>query len=214
MKWIRVFILLLWPGAFALGQAPKTSDTATVDHPRVPDTAHAGRLHAPDTAGIRIRPTSAGASSWSTLQKDKVSLRYPSTWTPNTEGSGMVDFFVLAPPDSSDVRFRENVNLVIQDLGADSAMSLDELVKASLDALQSAFAGFELVSSHQLINARGHYQRFIYKSLQNGYPLEFIQEFQIIRKKAYILTFTSSQGKFDDHQELGEKILQSFAIER
>jgi len=211
MKWIRVFLLLLLPGGFALGQASKGADTSASGgaHP-----ADANAVHPATTGAVDGLHPAASAAQWSILQKDNFSIRYPSAWTPNTEGSGMVNFFILAPLASPDAKFRENVNLVIEDLGQDSAMSLNELATASLDALKSAFAEFELESSHQLSNARGPYQRFIYKSVQNGYPLQFIQEFQIIKKRAYILTFTAEQSKFEADQELGERILQSFAFSK
>ena len=67
------------------------------------------------------------AQHWNLLLTAAYSIRYPPDWTANTTGVGGTSFALFAPTASHKAVFRQNINLVIKDVSADT-VTLDELL--------------------------------------------------------------------------------------
>jgi len=47
---------------------------------------------------------------------------------------------------------------------------------------------------------------------QGRYELKVEQYYWVVNKEAYVLTFTSETSEYDNYQQVGESILNSFKI--
>jgi hypothetical protein len=150
---------------------------------------------------------------WNLLQTDTYAIQYPPDWTANTTGVGGTSFALFAPAGSPNAVFRQNLNLMIRDVSADT-VTLEELTNVNVKTLEAAFTGFTVISSKRLRDAAGDYQEMVYEFRQQGYYLRQLQEFRIIRGKAYILTFTSRRSLYETYQEVVGRILGSFKLKQ
>lgn len=56
------------------------------------------------------------------------------------------------------------------------------------------------------------YNSRIYSGKQGMFDLQFEQYYWVINKKAYVLTLTCTIEQFDNYQEIGEAIMDSFEV--
>jgi hypothetical protein len=105
--------------------------------------------------------------------------------------------------------FRENVNLLIQNL-AGLNINLDKFVEISQEQIKTMITNGKLLESRRL-NANGKtFHKIIYTGEQGILKFKFMQYYWVEHERAYILTFTSEAGQFDLYRDTGEKILNSF----
>jgi hypothetical protein len=71
-----------------------------------------------------------------------------------------------------------------------------------------------LLESKRIKSGDTEFHKVIYTGVQNNFHLQFEQHYWVINQKAYILTLTCEQKKFADYQILGEKILNSFVLNK
>lgn len=150
---------------------------------------------------------------WKTLDQAICSIQYPGTWDKDESGQMGTSFFILSPVESTEDKFRENVNLLIQDLTGKN-IDLNKYTDISENQIKTLAVNSNLVESKRIKNAGEEYQKVIYSADQGGAHLKFEQYFFIVKEKAYVLTFSSELNKFDQYKEVAEKILNSFQLKK
>ena len=151
-------------------------------------------------------------SDWNTFNQSSYLISYPTTWTLSQDGQEETEFTILSPIESDNDIFRENINLVIQDLSGQK-INLDKYVKISESQIKAS-TNSTLIESKRMKNDSGEYHKVITSADHKAYQLKFEQYYWVVKNKAYVLTFTSEQDKFDDFKETGEKILNSFKLKK
>jgi hypothetical protein len=106
--------------------------------------------------------------------------------------------------------FRENVNLIEQDLSAYN-FDLNQYIDLTLSQLTQMITNYELKSSKR-VSSSPEYHKLVYNGTQGQFNLTFTQHIWIIGTKAFVLTFTTEQSQFAKYQKTGESILNSFRI--
>lgn len=150
---------------------------------------------------------------WKLLDQANYSIQYPQTWELNQSGQMGLSFIFLSPLESDKDKFRENVNLLIQDLSGRN-IDLNKYTEISEGQIKTLVTNSNLIESKRMKNERGEYHKIIYSGDQGIYHLKYEQYYWVLNEKAFVLTFTSEQGKFTDYKEIGEKILNSFIIKK
>ena len=155
------------------------------------------------------KPTTQG---WESLTESNYSIRYPAGWTLDQSQQMGTRFIVLGPLASPEDQFRENVNLIIQDLSAYD-LDLDQYVTLSEEQIETTITNASIQVSERMKRDGSAFQRMIYTGQQGIFDLKFEQYYWVEDDKAYVLTFTAEADQFDALQPIGEEILDSFRIE-
>lgn len=150
---------------------------------------------------------------WKTLNQSNYSIQYPPTWELNQSGPKGVSFIIFSPLESGQDKFRENVNLLIQDMTGKN-IDLNKYTEISEGQIKEMATNPNLIESIRIKTESGEYHKLIYSADYGVLHLEFEQYYWVINDKAYALTFTSEQNQFGNFRERGEKILNSFKLKK
>jgi len=165
----------------------------------------------PVNFSLSNQTTSAVKSNTKTLVEANYSIKYPSDWELNQSGHMGLSFILFSPLETSQDEFRENVNLLIQDLSGYN-LNLDKYVNISIEQINSMITNSKLIESIRIKSESDEYHRLIYTGDQGNFNLKFIQYFWVKGEKAYVLTLTCENSKFFKYKEVGYGILNSFKI--
>lgn len=148
-------------------------------------------------------------SDWKILNEESFEIHYPSDWTVDKSRQMGLSLVLFSPLSDKEDDFKENVNLMIQDLKAQK-MSLDEYTELSENQIKTLATDSEILLSERVSRNGQDYQRVIYTAKQGVYNLQFEQFYWVIENDAHVLTFTAEQDQFTDYQKIGERILTSY----
>lgn len=157
---------------------------------------------------VTQHPT-ASENGWKTMNENGYSLQYPENWDLNKSGQMGMSFIILSGLTSEKDKFRENVNLMIQDLTGQN-VSLDKYIQISEGQIRTMLTNAKLIESGRLNANNSQFHKFIYTSDQGIYKLQTEQYIWLRNEKAYILTLSCETDQYEKYKETGEKILNSF----
>jgi hypothetical protein len=146
-----------------------------------------------------------------TYSRDNISLTYPSHWELNESGAMGTKLILFSPLESAEDNFRENVNLIIQDLSGYN-LNLAAYTKISVDQIPTVVTNYKLIESKTISINNEPVHKLVYDGDQGIYHLRFEQYFCIKDNHAYVLTFTTKQDTYSSFKETGEKILNSMMV--
>jgi len=150
-------------------------------------------------------------NGWKTLNGNSYYITYPGNWDLNTSGLMGSSFFFFSKLTSQQDKFRENVNLIIQDLNGQN-ISLDKYIEISVGQIKTMITNGRLLESLRLNKNGYEFQKVIYIGDQGVFKLKYEQYCWIKNGKAYILTLTCENKQFENYKVTGEKILNSFKL--
>jgi len=137
------------------------------------------------------------------------SVKYPEDWTFDTSGQMNTSFIIFSKLEQNDT-FRENVNLMIQDL---SGMSLDLKGYAELSLGQiKSIKDSKILESKNLKKDALPYHEIVWKGFVTGKKLKFKQLYFVKNNKAYLVTLTCDETAYDRYEKIGTTILNSFIV--
>jgi len=150
---------------------------------------------------------------WVTINKDRYSIDYPNDWEFNETEQMGTSFILFSPLTSEKDQFRENVNLLIQDLKGFN-LDLDKYVEISISQIKTIIKNSKIIESKRVTNQTSNYQKVIYTGEQGNFDLKFEQYYWVVGEKAIVLTFSCEVNQFGAYQSVGEKILNSFRFKK
>ncbi len=163
----------------------------------------------PTNSNSNTPTTSSELKKYSDPQ-GRYTIGYPGDWTFNDKAENAI-FQLTSPAENSDDKFRQNLNLQIEQLKPNT--SIEDYVKTNMDAVKELVKGYKEVSS-MYFNRNGvkSYQ-IIYKG-RYGNMTEDIQIKQLFTisssGKGYVLTYVSKEGERDAFETTANKIFNSF----
>jgi serine/threonine-protein kinase len=122
-------------------------------------------------------------------------------------------FILFSPLESENDPFKENVNLLVQDISK-YQIDLNEYTKISEGQIKTMVSNGTIHESVRVKNDKGEYHKLLYSGDQGIFHLTFEQYYWVINDEAFVLTFTCEQNKFAQMVETGEKILMSFILKK
>lgn len=147
---------------------------------------------------------------WQVLDDPKYVIKYPPDWELSRAQQG-VEFAVLSPLKSEEDRFRENVNLMVQDL-AGMDINLDKYVEITNEQIKTMVISGQLWESERIKNDGDEFHQMVYSGKFGDFNLKFEQFIWIRSEKAYVLTLTCIYKEFYDYLPIGHIILDSFNL--
>lgn len=156
-------------------------------------------------------PVSKSGIEWKTLQTPIFSIQYPSNWELKENVQTAIPFILFSPLEGAGDKFRENINLVVQDLSGQK-MDLKKYVEVSEKQVKELIKNSRIIESKRVKKGTNEFHKIIYTGNSNNFLLQFEQHYYIVKEKAYVLTYTAEQSKFESFLKTGERILNSFVI--
>jgi len=161
------------------------------------------------TAGKEVKPTDA--ESWRTIDEVDYSIQYPNAWDLDKSGQMGMSFMILSKQVNQQDGFRENVNLLIQNL-AGMNINLDKFVEVSQEQIKTMITNGNIIESKRVTENGRNFHQVIYTGELGPTQFKFKQYYWVEHEKAYVLTLTCEASQFDIYRETGEKIMNSFRL--
>lgn len=158
--------------------------------------------------------TMAQGSTKEDVQKyaDKgFTISYPRHWKNETSGMLGTICFIYAPADDSTDKFRENVNVLIQDLKGMN-IDLEKYKEITEKQLTNFFPNSKPEES--IIKGEGD-QRFYslrYTMDKDGVTIKIISKCYIKDEKAFLATFGAESKRYELYKKIEEDCMNSFNL--
>lgn len=147
---------------------------------------------------------------WSQLDKPEYSIVYPSNWDLDASGQMGTQFFILSPLESETDKFKENVNLLKQNIS--NEYNLDSYIQLSINQITTQVKKSKLIESKRIKVGENAFHILKYNGFQNQFYLSFTQYVFIENGEAFVLTFTKETSKEKIYSNVENKILKSFKL--
>jgi len=149
--------------------------------------------------------------NWETIDRYSYSVQYPGSWTIDTSKRLGADVFIFSQKDADTDKFRENVNVMIQDLKGLN-ITLDKYVDISEEQIRTILTNASIIESKRMNPGSKEYHKLIFTGQQGVYNIETQQFYFLVNEKAFVITLTTEQNQYDKYKESGEAILRSFKL--
>jgi len=151
-------------------------------------------------------------NGWKQLTENGYSIQYPGNWDLNKPEQLTPSFFLFSPLSTTQDKFKENVNLMIQDL-SNQDLNMDKFVRISEEQIKTMITDGEILESKRMNQNSINFHRVIFTGRQGLFNLKYEQYYIIEKEKAFILTLTCEATEFEKFRKTGEKIMSSFRFE-
>ena len=144
---------------------------------------------------------------WKTLETSNYLIKYPANnWVADQSGLSGTQFILYGPTIPAQL-FRNNINLIIQDISG-QGIDLNKYVEISTGQIKE-FIGSSNILYSQTENAR---HKIVYTGMHGDYSLQWSQYYWVKDDKAYVLTYTADKKSYDASIELATQIMDTFNI--
>lgn len=147
---------------------------------------------------------------WITHEGTGYQLEYPDNWNVTTADYAGVDAIFMSPKEYSSDPFLENFNVVIQDV---DDITLQEYTDLSLSQIENMINDAEIVANEENTINGNICNTLIYTGKPGAHHLQYRQDYYIVDGKAYVVTFTCEQDRYEDYLSISEEVFNSFKID-
>jgi hypothetical protein len=151
-------------------------------------------------------------TSWARLTDTTYTLRFPNTWTVDQSGLMGSRFFLFSPLDSLNDTFRENFNLIVNDMAAYPDITLEYIADGARAQVESIINEAKMLEFRIVHNDDFKYYLLEYSGKQGKFDLHWKQRFMLFDHRFYVLTFTAEAHQFDQYLPTAERIFDSFSL--
>jgi serine/threonine-protein kinase len=149
---------------------------------------------------------------WVQHEATNYSINYPDNWELSQPGHPGPEFILFSELTSTDDNFKENINLLTQDL-TNQPVDLDRFVEISEEqAVTLVPDGNILLSERKKANGL-EFHRMIYTGTTGGFQLKFEQYFWVEGNSAYVLTFTAEEDQAEIFESIVNEIFKTFKLD-
>ncbi|MEX2590372.1 MAG: hypothetical protein WD334_09205, partial [Chitinophagales bacterium] len=152
-------------------------------------------------------------SHWKKLERMDYELHYPEAWQFSESGEVDTRFILLAPNVLENDSFRENINLVVQDLSEiNHEFDLTMYAEISKSQILSMVKNVQLIKAQYNERNGQRYYEICYAGDKEEFELKWLQYYWVIEQEAFVLTYTADQSDFDKFSTAAFKIMDAFKI--
>ena len=150
-------------------------------------------------------------ADWKILEQSTYAIRYPDSFTLAPPGTMGASFILLTEQTSADDKFRENINLMIEDLKGKS-ISLDRYAKVAEAQIKTHIADGDIIESKRVKRGNSEFHTIIYTATWPHVRIKQEQRYMMKKDKVYVLTFSAELEQFENYKDVGRKIMDSFQV--
>ncbi len=136
---------------------------------------------------------------------------YPASWQIDDSKKLGAELFVFSPIEGPSDTFRENVNVLIQDLTGQN-IDLAKYKKITDDQLKDLGAAVKVYESVVEKSKSGKYYRISYEMTQGLNHMRVQSKCFIKNEKAYLVTFTAAFDQYEKYAAAGTAMVNSFSL--
>ncbi len=151
------------------------------------------------------------AKDWQLLEKENYVISYPMNWDLDQSEQMGAKFFLFSKLSSDKDVFKDNINLIIQDL-KDQNIDFKKFVEISEGQIKTMFPNSDIEENKKILLNGKTFQKVIYTGNHGEYKLRFMQYYCVENEKAYVLTFSAETKEYDKLKATGESIMNSFKV--
>lgn len=141
-----------------------------------------------------------------------IECTYFNHWELKQNYLGTIVMF-MSPLENEEDEFRENVNIVVEDLSAqEMEIDLETYSEASIDVLKKTLPDVNVLSNESYSLNDLDANRITFIGTQDIYSIKFMQVHAIKEGKAYVITYSASEDKYDEYMVYMNQILEDFTI--
>lgn len=140
------------------------------------------------------------------FEKEDFIVSYPVSLSITEEGEGGTVFILRTSKEGEDDSFIENINLVKSSIGN---FSFEALTSKAISDIKGVA---DIVENKRIKINGSDCLRIIFKLSEEGKKMKVIQHFFVNKKKAYVMTFISEEGKFNKFFDEANSVLMSFKL--
>lgn len=172
----------------------------------------ASGLNALAIAQTVIAPATDDKPVWATIADPEFTLRYPPNWTLDQTGLFGSNFFLYAPFETRNDTFRENFNLIINDLSEFPGIPLAEVAEGARQQIVGMINDVKILEFKEVPDGFEKYYHIEYTGVQGKFKLHWRQHYWLVHNHFYVLTFTAEEPDYARYLPLAEAIFDSFFL--
>jgi serine/threonine-protein kinase len=136
-------------------------------------------------------------------------FEYPADWEIVEKPDAQIVLFLS--PEGESGSFRENVSVLVQDLGAET-VTLEEYTDLALSQAEGLIADYMLIESAPATLAGNPGYTIVYRGTQGVYDVLWLQIWTLVDDRAYVVTYTAEQDFYEQHLALAEQMIDSLEL--
>lgn len=134
-------------------------------------------------------------------------LTAPVGWELDTTGKMNTSMILFAPADSTNDYFKENINLILDDVSA-SNLTIDSYVEQAVGMIREFITDLEQLEAKK----DGDEYWLTYLGRQGTLKASYFQRIMMKDGSAYILTYTSIAGKPSQSHAVAQEVIRRFQL--
>ncbi len=139
-----------------------------------------------------------------------IRCKYPSDWMLKEGLHGSVVLF-FAPVHPAGVHFRENVNIMREDLTY-QPLTLDQYQDSTIRSVQQLFSNVKVQEMSIITFAQNPGRRLMYTGNKDQFSMKFLQVWTINDDRVFILSYVAEEVKYAVFLPQVERMIESFEI--
>lgn len=152
---------------------------------------------------------------WKMFESEQFSIQYPTGWkiqelTGDLKNLG-IQLMAIADPEDSKDKFRENLNLLVENI-QDASIDLKTYAQKNEELIKNSVEGLKMFNRKTAFLGAGECCIFQYHGKSSNNDVFWYQVYWVKDSKGYILTLTSDEKSHWNFKRAFEVIAQSFVI--
>ena len=155
--------------------------------------------------------TSIQDTSWRSISRKGYRVSYPSSWRIDTSRHMGIDIFFVSPVENQTDKFRDNLNVLVQDLRGEG-ISLDSFVVVSQQQVMSLLNEGRILQNRRVSENGLTYHLLSFIGVHGQFHLQSDQYYFMKDETFYVVTFTVEEGKQHLYGDIEGRMIASFRL--
>ena len=139
-------------------------------------------------------------------------MKYPTAWDVEEGVMGTAVFF-LSPLSGPGDEFRENVNIIIEDVSAHPGLTADDYEAVSIDELARTITDFTVIERGRRIVSGRPARTLEFTGTQGMYQIRFLQVYAVSAGRAFVITYTAEDNQYQRYLPAITRMIDTLSLQ-